>query len=476
MDAVTVNNPDYVVLMRKGAKKPLVLVGTDKAIVEGGKRFEGNGYEPGKEVGKHFSFGYVQPTKVGLLSKKGQKGVLSDVVMAVFCGGSEVGQSVIGDEKSAIDAIMRNMNVAYETTIPDDRQVHITTNDATTEISDFAPVSADQVPEEVVFDEDLDEQQENDEGKNTHDTLGVGENTGVGNDYWRGGIGEANPFRDDFVELARQQAKAYIGPRGEMLDEFHMRWQTQGEEHATLTNVAAGGAEFARLQPPTVLNGILGGTATVWTGPNLDAAHPAVVEVGRWDGKDPETTPVTIEFAPTIETVRDGTKAPIRPFGRIHFGTRGAIITLEVDIGLGTQLTVNASYVSIDVALEPDTTGIPGLLQNNQKITGMISFLPCVRDVPVTRTLYSPFVLAAGTFFMPKLPAYAKKVLVPTELAFKLDFIDSNLNTIYSFTHAGGAGSMMLTPIYLSPDINQILLTNTSGSNSFFNVMFELEL
>jgi hypothetical protein len=162
-------------------------------------------------------------------------------------------------------------------------------------------------------------------------------------------------------------------------------------------------APFARINPPSVLQGTLGGQQAVRVGHNA--------QVALWGGVDAETLPVTVTFAP-VEQITAFTvpvvTAERRPFGVVKFGTRGFLTEAVVDICRGCQFTVNASEVSLQVGVE----SIPGV-SVNMLLSGMLSFYPTTHVAPITRTLYFDDIsLAAQPSIF--IPAYARGVKLAT--------------------------------------------------------------
>lgn len=92
-DATAVDKAAYVVLVPTSGK-PQVFTGPVRAVVKGGKRFPGNGYQPGEPFGKRFSFGYESPSRVDVGTQR-----FSDVKMVLFSDGSESTTRVAGNFK-----------------------------------------------------------------------------------------------------------------------------------------------------------------------------------------------------------------------------------------------------------------------------------------------------------------------------------------------------------------------------------------
>jgi hypothetical protein len=222
-------------------------------------------------------------------------------------------------------------------------------------------------------------------------------------------------------------------------------------------------APFSRLQPPSVLKGVLGGQQKVSSDPNVVAGINSSAQVALWGGDDVETMPVSITLAPVQQIFAvDSALAvgSLRPYGIVQFGTRGFLVKVEVDIGRGCQFSVGASYVSVQVALEPVVAPAVG---STMLLSGMLSFLPVSHTTPLTRTKYVDF-LAIGAHETILLPAFAKNLAVwrnPLTTEITLSFRDANDINTYSYVIA--AGATLLEPIPLSNDIVAVRVTNTGG-------------
>lgn len=239
-------------------------------------------------------------------------------------------------------------------------------------------------------------------------------------------------------------------------------------------------AKFVRINPASVLHGTLGGQQDVLSGQQI--------QVCNWSGEDAEATPVTITLAPVQQvTPFTGGTQVIRPYGIIQFGSRGMSVKAEVDILKGCQLTVSASSVLVQVAMAPEL-GTSG--PASMKLAGMLSFFPCVRTAPVTRTRFIGIVgdattyIAAGGTAQVDIPPFAKNVsiwrqsfgmLAPTLAGVQLDFQGADTLVEYFYTLA--AGAFQMEPIPLSDDIVTIIVTNQSMTDPMVaRLIFELSL
>lgn len=181
-------------------------------------------------------------------------------------------------------------------------------------------------------------------------------------------------------------------------------------------------APFTRIQPPSSVGEMIGNQVTVSSeaDPNglktqSGALSGTPKDTARWQGADDsETAPVSILFDAVgqINAASQLTTStiPLRPYGIIRFGTRGFLLRAEVDIGLGTQFTIPASAVVLQVALERETpdSSFFGHTAVTQQLTGMLSFLPVFHDNPVTRTVYFDIIQATQSTGFRFIPAFAK--------------------------------------------------------------------
>jgi hypothetical protein len=363
--------------------------------------------------------------------------------------------------KSELDRLaaelMSQIDVASEEVIADERQVHLLDNDADVQIADYEPVYADELAnstDEVDLDRAQDELNERPD-----EVVGY-----QGGDNVRGGH-ERSPFRDDFVDALHQQAKAGIGPNGEILDEFDQRFQMQRAEHAALGDQAA----FTRINPVSVLKGVLGGQIQV-------TRQDVPKTVAYWVGDDAETLPVTVTVAPVRQSTT--TASSFRPIATVQFGTRGFLVTVEVDIGVGCQFTVSGSQVTVQVGMDQTAIVNSGSAGSGpMTLTGMLSFYPMVRETPVTRTIYVDTITAVEQKV--SVPALAKNVSIwrtAGATAILLNFYDSNnIAIVYSFSLA--ANATMLSPgIPLTGDVEFIGVSTTAGADTPGRLIFELSL
>lgn len=227
-------------------------------------------------------------------------------------------------------------------------------------------------------------------------------------------------------------------------------------------------ASFARVNPPSVLKGTIGGQQVVRSDDGI------ALQVANWPGEDPETVPVSFTFAPVEQLSQHGFELATRaiPYGIIQFGTRGMMVKAEVDIGTGCQGTLSASAVTLQVALEPFVPTNLALQQPGiMKLAGMLSFHTIVRTAPLTRTRYREDHLGGGAFSSQiPVPPFSKSVFLPGTggAGLVLDFMDVNESNIYSFTIPVGG---MIDPYPISDDIVFVRVNSQTGP-----VIFNLSL
>ncbi len=249
----------------------------------------------------------------------------------------------------------------------------------------------------------------------------------------RAGDREEIAVGEDGQPFYEQDALDVADGMSGITDDLTRKAMLRSQEHARLETVAP----FARINPPSILKGTMGGQDRVATGDGVTEVERNA-QVALWGGDDAETTSVTVTFS-QVQQLNNAaglvmtSDAVVIPYGIIQFGTRGFLVKAEVDIGLGCQITLSASRVSLQVALEP-TTGI----RKTAQLSGMLSFHPIVRTKPITRTKYFTTAVAAVTVLC---PAFAKDVVVFRDtigVAMTLLFLDSNAAVRYVFTLAAG--------------------------------------
>lgn len=227
-------------------------------------------------------------------------------------------------------------------------------------------------------------------------------------------------------------------------------------------------APFTRGNPPSILQGSLGSTATVAVGGN-----PA--QVALWSGDDAETTVVGVTLFPFDNLFMPNTSNPeLRPYGIVKFGTHGCQATAYVDIGTGAQFSVNASEVSLQVGLDA-VNGVGAA--NTAQISGMLSFGTPTRGAPIQRTVYLETVTVSSSKTV-AIPAFAKNVTVQWNdpaATSNLEFFSTKTNIYTTGTLAGGANVPPI-PIPGHAGFVQVTLVAALGSTANGVLVFELNL
>jgi hypothetical protein len=275
-----------------------------------------------------------------------------------------------------------------------------------------------------------------------------------------------------------QEAEDEVGAGGSDLSQMHI---VHRKQHQALRATA----NFVRVNPESGFRALLGGQYNMLSGSTATGPRTVAQQVATWSAdSEGESQPVTIQFLPIVQILQGvgaaepltppGIITSVRPYGIINFGTRN-VYKAEVDIGLGVQLTLGASEVSLQVALDEAPLFAE---QSAIVLAGMLSFWTCVRTAPVTRTRYIDALTGAGSTFRVIIPAFAKQLLFwrePFADAVVLTFLDStNTTVIYSFTLA--AGVFMLEPIPVPADAFVLQVQNVTGTAMNARAIFELSL
>ncbi|MDO8681561.1 MAG: hypothetical protein Q7R30_23855, partial [Acidobacteriota bacterium] len=252
--------------------------------------------------------------------------------------------------------------------------------------------------------------------------------------------------------------------------EFDAKFQQANAEQTALDQQAP----FVRTNPVSITKGILGSQVPI-TAPGVNEGEPIYSErkqIALWGGDDAETTAVTCCFGPVGHpgvTAQSG----VQPVGIVKWGTRGFLMEAEIDILLGAQFTVCASYV----VLEGMMAG-PAGAANTFNFTGMVSTAPCVRTAPLTRTLYWNILAGAANTGYLRIPAFAKNLIIFRTGAVVGDFTISIADLAESeiYRHIVSAAANMTIPLPLAGSAATFRVTNNSGTNGDYVFIFELGL
>ncbi|MES2179834.1 MAG: hypothetical protein V4550_18380 [Gemmatimonadota bacterium] len=261
-------------------------------------------------------------------------------------------------------------------------------------------------------------------------------------------------------------------------DDFYTRVEQGKNEHADLNAVAP----FVRSNPPSVLDGSLGNVAILQVAATGDDPFATVAQ---WAGKDAETSVGTITLGTTASKGNfferaggPGGPAPIRPYARIKFGTRGFLQSMEVDIGpLGCQLTLSGSQFAIDLAVA-NVASLPNATAPTSfplvTLYGQISFGAILRTTPITRTVYLDQV-GNGSFGGAAIPQFSKSLVVYSTLSTVGKFTVSLLDSA-GFVCAAQlvVQGTLMTPMTIPGDAQSIKIDNTDASACNYRAIFSL--
>lgn len=271
-------------------------------------------------------------------------------------------------------------------------------------------------------------------------------------------------YDDNIDELDLAETVAEMNPTSDQL-------QHLANLHAIKHEMLNRQAPFSRTNPPSVLKGTLGNQYSFSPGEQK--------QVAAWTGEDAETLPVSICFAKINDPNTPRNVNWCKPYGVgiIQFGTKSSLLTAEVDIGLGCQLTVPASMVTLQIRSVPRTIAALAVDPFPMIFSGMLSFNPILRTQPVTRTVFSDDPLALATSF--RIPAFAKSLRVVKRDAAQLarqaiiTFFDDDFGPCGYFVIA--AATQQADSFMVPPNATSFTITDAIAVNIGCAAIFELE-
>lgn len=343
-------------------------------------------------------------------------------------------------------------------TLLGERPVHVLDDGASQQIADYGPVDAEEMP--AGYEGQIEIERPRDA---PDEVMGLAEGA---HEQIRGRTQEV--FRDDLTEHLRQMAIATIGPRGERLDDFDSAYNMAGREVQALREIAP----WTRHTPPSVMSALLGKQVAV----KNDGVR---VPCARWEGENAESQAVTVTVGP-IEALVGDLGPTLIPTAHLRWGTRDFSVSADVDIGQGFQLTLNCSSIYLDLS-SPLVAGDPAA---TLQMTGMLSFQPCVRTSPMTKT--EIFTLSNGTTSSRlNIPKFAKRIIgFVREDATQVHSIylhRYSSGVVWTYVQAAAAtGSETKTtlpdPIVIPGDIGKYSVRNDGGAGTTCKIVFELAL
>lgn len=274
---------------------------------------------------------------------------------------------------------------------------------------------------------------------------------------------------DEFKQKLSARARALLSDEGRPVSDIAALARAGNAEH----EARAARQPYVNITPESAATGLLGSQVL------LNTQNGSPIQVASWQGlSDAEACPVTVTLTQVIPPIptSGGTQKPIRPYAVLEWGTRNRM-RAEVDIGLGTQFTINAAAVALSVGLDVST--VLGSVDQECQLAGNLGFWPCVRTAPVTRTKYSDSLSAGGNDLI-EIPAFAKNVLVsrggnPTDqMAFTIIVTDNTGRALAKQVVA--INTLMSTPLILPGASRRISLTNDGAGAVTFCLVFELGL
>lgn len=309
------------------------------------------------------------------------------------------------------------------------------------------------------------------DSRRTHLFISGGNTTSIMEGSYQDNPG--SDFPSEFDHLLDNYARADANSPANDLD-MHVRVRDIEQAEANAI------APFACINPASFDRGNLGQSVLLKAGALVNPLIVSIFADGEeqmvafWPGEAREACPVTVTAAPVLPY----SAGIVRAVAVIKWGVHGAKFEVEVDLGTGFSLTINASNVYLSLYLEGGTfTGGSGAATMvDQIVAGSIGFQQADHQQPVVRSVPSAgTVAAAGTFTVLR-PAFATSLLSfergdisgPTTLAFR----DQNGTT--RFTRQYGALVYIDTPISLPGEIASILVTNGGAAATNINLVFGL--
>lgn len=280
------------------------------------------------------------------------------------------------------------------------------------------------------------------------------------------GDGGDSRFQSDWEHDLELREESSYGPDGEVLEELDQKFKydvlKRSEEES----------EFPRssINPSSWDRGSLGDQVTLTPG-RPTTADGAIQPMAYWPGDDRDVCPVTITVAPVILDPTVAVGGVVRAVARINWGTKNGRFQMDVDIGIGFQLTLEASSVYVSGFLEANSTV-------NWNVHASIGFYTTARPVPVTRTAYvSNSATGAPGVVNVTRPSFASSMTFMRQLAtdtYTISFLDANLTTIGQRDVA--ASAYVETPIPLPNDcfIVQVVFNAGGAAPRLSRVVFEL--
>lgn len=254
----------------------------------------------------------------------------------------------------------------------------------------------------------------------------------------------------DFNDLIRQRHDAMEQAGGDDLAAAAI----MGKQNQA---AAAAAAPATNTNPPSAASSVLGGSI------KMQAGDPPT-EVARWTGENTESTNVTVTIGPAkIDNIplQFGVVFQARPYAIIQWGTQALLLSATVDAARGVQLTIGASMVSVQMAMQPLAPFSPLVIGISVKpvpllLSGMISFRQIEKNKPLTYTWYSSSFSTFGVN-APTIP------IPPFATSFK--FFCSDSTAVVDFTIDDLGTATQYVAVALSGDAAKAQKIDLAGSS-----------
>lgn len=278
----------------------------------------------------------------------------------------------------------------------------------------------------------------------------------------------ADQTSDDVEDRLKQEEAASVDIHGMPVSDLDRHINRDNIKHEEIRHIAP----YVRTNPPTAYRGLLGGQAVCQPGQDPQ-------QVVRWEGEDIESMPVSVAWSP-IDSIQNISVADVvLPFVRIQFGTRDGLMSVDVDVGRGGQLSIPASVVYVYLGLYTGST-LPF------RLTATVGYLPIVRTSTLTFTDYPggftngvPNGIGVGVpgAAISFRPSFASSVMFERSNyadPYTLAFYGSTSIPLYE--HVIAANTYLTNPIPIANDIQKMLIVNNGAAGAQCRVIWGLNL
>ncbi len=294
----------------------------------------------------------------------------------------------------------------------------------------------------------------------------------------------------------------------EALEDFD---QAHGEQADDLSTLALANdlqdARTAALSPRVSIaprtwgaGATLGRTGKFRFNPTEDDIRQGIHQSGTlafWQGETHEAQAVTVDVGipvglepPPVLQLFFGIATPdvsSRSRGIISYGTDGAVTRVSFDASFGTRFTVTGNYVTVQIAMDPPK---PLALSGLMAFTASLGAFASPSVAPVYYTHYvDQLPLGLSTDGNLSLAGIRNPPPIrrPSHAAFLLAVLSDSVSGTARLEFYGQGCAQILTtfiypigqvlaPIPLPAEVQYIVLTNTTGQDANFRLVFQLAL